>query len=176
MTDITKIEDDERADNEGVDRLATAMKAKLKAKRLEGYHGWHNDCSMPRLRRLFDAHVPKGDILDVANFAMMIWNRENPNAAVALPEEVPTKPLTSLAAEAIDLTIRFLREIVCRTPEVRQHSDIEAFILNELQPAKVMANKDRTSCYALTGLLAKARRERDEALANSPQVPKGPSA
>lgn len=79
MIDITKIDNDEAADNEGVDRLAAAMKAKLKAKRLEGRGGWHNDCGIGRLREMLMEHIGKGDILDVANFAMMIWNRENPN-------------------------------------------------------------------------------------------------
>ncbi len=87
--DITQIEDDERADNEGVDRLATAMKAKLAAKRLEGRGGWHNDCGIERLREMLREHVGKGDILDVANFSMMIWNRENPNAPARHTEQVP---------------------------------------------------------------------------------------
>lgn len=77
--DITKIDDDETADNEGVDRLAAAMKAKLKAKRLEGRGGWHNECTIERLRSMYLDHIGKGDVLDVANFVMMIWNRENPN-------------------------------------------------------------------------------------------------
>lgn len=77
--DITKEVLDDRADDLGVDRLAAAMKAKLAIKRAEGYYGWNNDCTMERLRGLLLDHIGKGDILDVANFAMMIWNREHPN-------------------------------------------------------------------------------------------------
>lgn len=41
------------------------------------------------------------------------------------------------AADAIELTRVFLREIARRSPEVLQHSAIEAFILNEINPALV---------------------------------------
>lgn len=86
MIDITKIEDDALADKEGVDRFAAAMHAKMTDKRLQGYSGWHNDCTTLHLLKLLNEHLPKGDMLDVANFAMMIWNREHPTAVSARPE------------------------------------------------------------------------------------------
>ena len=78
-TDITKLDDDARADELGVDRLVATMRAKLWAKRLEGYTGWNNDCTLEHLQQLLKNHVHKGDMVDVANLAMMIWNREHPN-------------------------------------------------------------------------------------------------
>lgn len=42
-------------------------------------------------------------------------------------------------AHAIELTVALLRQIVARTPEVRRHTDVAAFILNELNPALVAA-------------------------------------
>ena len=79
LFDITTTLDDEFADEDGVDRLAFVMKLKLHAKRLQGYSGWNSQCSIERLRELFAEHLAKGDMVDIANFAMMIWNRENPN-------------------------------------------------------------------------------------------------
>lgn len=42
-------------------------------------------------------------------------------------------------ARAIELTIALLRQTIARTPEVRRHTDVNAFILNELNPALVKA-------------------------------------
>ena len=68
------------ADTKGVERFAVAMTAKLAKKRAEGAGGWNrpHECSMERLQKLLAASVAKGDPVDIANFAMMIWNRENP--------------------------------------------------------------------------------------------------
>ena len=64
-------------DDVGVDRLAAAMKAKLAEKRAEGYGGWNDpdECPPGRLAQLLHDHLSKGDPLDIANFAMMLWNR-----------------------------------------------------------------------------------------------------
>jgi hypothetical protein len=74
---------DERADELGVARLAKAMLAKLKEKRLEGYHGWNNDCTVEHLQQLFVSHIGKPwterNLIDMANFCMMLWNRERPH-------------------------------------------------------------------------------------------------
>lgn len=64
----------------------------------------------------------------------------------------------SLAGQAINLTMKLLRQIARRSPEVLQYTDIEAFITMELEPAREMAEKDRWSCGSLMGLLAEARR------------------
>ena len=54
--------------------LATAMKAKLAAKRAQGFGGWDDpsQCSVQTLSGLLRRHVEKGDPVDVANLAMMI--------------------------------------------------------------------------------------------------------
>lgn len=80
--DITRISDDERADELGVDRLARAMKAKLGRKRSEGYRGWNNDCTLEHLEELLKKHLAKpwtpAHLVDVANLVMMLFNRQLP--------------------------------------------------------------------------------------------------
>lgn len=84
--DITEILDDAAADNTGVVRFSQAMSRKLAKKRADGYSGWnrptnayYTGCSPEHLRRKLRSHIEKSDLVDVANFCMMIWNRENPN-------------------------------------------------------------------------------------------------
>lgn len=69
-----------RADNLGVRRFASAMRRKLSKKRREGRRGWNvpMECSQERLAVLLAEHVRKGDPVDIANLAMMIWNRQHP--------------------------------------------------------------------------------------------------
>lgn len=62
-------------DDEAVDRFAIAMKEKLARKRDAGRCGWE-DCSMIRLADMLVDHLDKGDPVDVANFAMMLFHRE----------------------------------------------------------------------------------------------------
>lgn len=64
-------------DDLAVDRFAAAMKAKLAKKRDEGRGGWDDPsrCSISYLQTLLHSHVYKGDMVDVGNFAMMLWNR-----------------------------------------------------------------------------------------------------
>jgi hypothetical protein len=72
------------ADQLGLARFSKAMRDKLAKKRSEGRSGWnyppHNGygTTVKRLRRMMADHVAKGDPIDIANFCMMIWNRENP--------------------------------------------------------------------------------------------------
>lgn len=58
-----------------VDQFAAAMKIKLARKRDEGYGGWET-CSTDRLAELLIDHLKKGDPIDVANFAMMLFHGE----------------------------------------------------------------------------------------------------
>lgn len=69
-------------DNDGVERLAIAMKLKLAAKRTEGRGGWDDPsaCPVEDLAQMLIDHLPKGDPVDVANFAMMLFNREGGEA------------------------------------------------------------------------------------------------
>ena len=84
---ITSVVDSQCADEIGVDRFAQAMLAKLAQKRREGRHGWnltHGEsgrewgCTVRDLEIDLRQHLAKGDVVDVANFCMMIWNRRNP--------------------------------------------------------------------------------------------------
>jgi len=63
-------------DDQGVDRFAALMKAKLAASRAKGRAGWET-CTEHRLISLLHEHLEKGDMRDVAIIAMMIHlNRE----------------------------------------------------------------------------------------------------
>ena len=85
---ITDIYDGAAADTIGVRRFAKAMQEKLSQKRAEGRGGWNREpgggygTGIPRLHRMMLAHVDKGDPVDIANFCMMIWNRENPTGKI----------------------------------------------------------------------------------------------
>lgn len=80
-SDIRKIVSGFEADEMGVDRFSTAMRRKLTQKRKEGRGGWQfpDECPIEDLRTMLKEHIAKGDSVDIANFAMMIWNREYPN-------------------------------------------------------------------------------------------------
>ena len=64
-------------DDLAVDRFAAAMKAKLAASRARGRSGWDDpqECTVEMLARMLVDHLPKGDPVDVANFAMMLHQR-----------------------------------------------------------------------------------------------------
>lgn len=64
-------------DDLAVDRFAVAMKAKMAKQRAKGYGGWNdaNICTVESLSQMLIEHVPKGDTVDVANFAMMLHQR-----------------------------------------------------------------------------------------------------
>lgn len=66
-------------DDIGVDHFALAMRLKLRNKRAEGKYGWDDPlvCSMEELHEMLNEHIAKGDPVDIANFCMMIWNREH---------------------------------------------------------------------------------------------------
>lgn len=54
-----------------------AMRTKLNRKRDEGRGGWFtSDCSNKVLLEMLKEHIEKGDMIDVMNFAGMIWMRE----------------------------------------------------------------------------------------------------
>lgn len=64
-------------DEMALDAFAAAMRDKLARKRDEGRGGWHDktDCTNEYLSDLLRRHVEKGDPVDVANIAMMIYQR-----------------------------------------------------------------------------------------------------
>lgn len=69
----------EHPDDIAVNFFADVMKVKLAKKRAEGRSGWNDpkQCSIDHLKQLFYEHFRKGDMVDLANFSMMIWHREN---------------------------------------------------------------------------------------------------
>ncbi|WP_300494617.1 hypothetical protein [Marinobacter sp.] len=84
-------------DESCVDQFASAMKRKLAKKREEGRGGWSNkeDCPKDRLIKMMSDQFDKGDPINVANFAMMLWARgegtayskdQSPEQAYACPE------------------------------------------------------------------------------------------
>jgi hypothetical protein len=61
-------------DDAAVDRFAAALKAKMSKQRAKGYGGWE-ECPVEHLQEMLFAHIPKGDPVDVGNFAMMLFAR-----------------------------------------------------------------------------------------------------
>lgn len=61
-----------------VDDFADKMKQKLKQKQSEGKRGW-DDPEWPHEDRIaaLEQHVEKGDMVDVSNFAMFVWNNQD---------------------------------------------------------------------------------------------------
>lgn len=64
-------------DIEAVYDFAKQMCQRLAEKRAQGYSGWNdpNQCSVERLRALYFQAVAKGDLVNVANYAMMLSYR-----------------------------------------------------------------------------------------------------
>lgn len=61
----------------GVEAISREMLGKLGQKRTNGRGGWFmEECTIDDLKKMLAEHVEKGDMVDIANFAMMIWNRQ----------------------------------------------------------------------------------------------------
>lgn len=65
-------------DDEAVDRFAAAMQAKMASARAKGKEGWDDParCSTTQLHALLCEGAAAFDWVDVANYAMMLWARE----------------------------------------------------------------------------------------------------
>lgn len=72
-------------DDAAVDLFAAAMQSKMAASRAKGRSGWNDpeDCPAERLQSMLIEHLAKGDPVDVANFCMMLWNRNESTAPAA---------------------------------------------------------------------------------------------
>lgn len=57
-----------------VDAFAVEMKLKLQRKALDGYGGWDDPGCVSGLKHALSEHLVKGDPIDVANIAAMLWN------------------------------------------------------------------------------------------------------
>ncbi len=68
----------QHSDDAAIDRFATTMKAKMAASRAKGRGGWDDpvQCSVEKLAAMLCQHVEKGDPVDIANFAMMVHERQ----------------------------------------------------------------------------------------------------
>ena len=79
---------DMHPDDVAVFRFAAVMQAKMKhAREVKGQREWDDPdtCSIEDLQQMLLHHVEKGDPVDIANFAMMIWNRQWAQAKAASP-------------------------------------------------------------------------------------------
>jgi hypothetical protein len=83
------------SDDIAVDRFAVAMKAKLAKKRDEGRGGWDDPeaSSVAALAYMLVDHLPKGDPVDIANFAMMLHQRHAPNSVLSEATDALTAPV-----------------------------------------------------------------------------------
>lgn len=65
-------------DDVAIDRFCAAMKAKMALKRAEGRGGWEDPQQVgePELADMLVDHIMKGDPIDIANFCMMLHQRE----------------------------------------------------------------------------------------------------
>ncbi|AEK63203.1 hypothetical protein [Collimonas fungivorans] len=99
-------------DEHAVDIFSKAMKKKLQFKREQGFGGWNDitKCSGDRLAELLLAAVAKGDPVDVANFAMMLFCRHESHdalkdacaAALTAPQRNPWQELRNAISPEMD--------------------------------------------------------------------------
>lgn len=83
---------EQHTDDAAVNRFAEAMKAKLAVARDKGRGGWDDpaQCTVEYLAKLLVDHIAKGDPIDVANFAMMLHQRQADKSV--LSAAAPTPP------------------------------------------------------------------------------------
>lgn len=65
------------ADDIAIDRFAAAMKARMAEMRAKGRSGWET-CPAVFLHDGMLSNAEQGEPRDTANYAMMLWNIENP--------------------------------------------------------------------------------------------------
>jgi len=72
-------------DHRAVRHFAAAMIVKLDKKRAQGRAGWHDPerCTVEELLVDIARHFKKGDMVDIANLAMMVWHRQRTAAKAA---------------------------------------------------------------------------------------------
>lgn len=156
--------DSTHSDDHAVERFAMAMREKLARKRADGRGGWEH-CSQPQLAQMLVSHIEKGDPVDIANFAMMIYHNELrapvlDGGAVALRAAL-MPPLSTEQREAVEAGARFIEHVTSSTePEsANQRSAIEA---------------DRRHALALRALLTTPSRPAVEAVAKAIEAAWGP--
>jgi hypothetical protein len=146
-------------DDIAVDRFAQAMKGKMAVARAKGRSGWDDQerCRSDQLARMLIDHIDKGDPVDVANFAMMIHQRdalgiENMHIAnnfqgisvlrfaaieKRTPKAVQVEPVAAAKKDAVfQASIDFVRELTGMEPP-----PIEIAPPTTFQPFKTFAEK-----------------------------------
>ena len=75
--DMSGMFDPAHPDDLAVDIFTAAMKQKMAASRMKGRGGWDDpeQCDVAELCIMLVEHVEKGDPVDIANFAMMLYHR-----------------------------------------------------------------------------------------------------
>lgn len=83
---------EQHTDDAAVNRFAEAMKAKLAVARDKGRGGWDDpaQCTVEYLAKLLVDHIAKGDPIDVANFAMMLHQRQADKSVLSAAAPTPT--------------------------------------------------------------------------------------
>lgn len=133
---------EEHPDSKAVDVFAKAMKEKLYEARLKGRGGWEKpeECTTDLLAKMLMQHTTKGDPVDIANFAMMLFMRRvsrntlefaardfQESIATDLREELEdikqlcieagcTDPAGEYAVPAITFVEELRQRTVCKTP------------------------------------------------------------
>lgn len=81
MVQQTETAQSPHPDDIAVDMFAAIMKLKLAKSRTKGRGGWDDPavCSVEQLAQMLVEHVVKGDPVDVANLAMMVFMRSTAN-------------------------------------------------------------------------------------------------
>ena len=66
-------------DDNAVAVFSRAMRDKMETSRAKGREGWQT-CPVDALWEMLHEHVSKGDPVDIANLAMMIWHNQKRSA------------------------------------------------------------------------------------------------
>jgi len=104
-------------DDIAVHLFAEKMRTRLAEKRAAGYRGWNdpNECTIERLRALYLRAVAKGDLVNVANYAMMLSQRGVEQAPAMDPVGADGTAMTSFQvfcdAEGVDAEGAYRAEI-----------------------------------------------------------------
>jgi hypothetical protein len=110
---------DDHPDSKAVDVFARAMKEKLYQARLKGRGGWDKpeECTTDLLAKMLMQHTTKGDPVDIANFAMMLFMRKAKGMVLELAarefQEAQAAPLREELEDIKELCI----EAGCTDPE-----------------------------------------------------------
>lgn len=64
--------------DKAIDEFAIAMKQKMAAKASCGWRGWNSGDYRQAFQEALLRHVVDGDPVDVANYAMFLWNLNSP--------------------------------------------------------------------------------------------------